>query len=106
MRGESGLSISRSLEAAVRVICRVCLVIQEVGEHIVKENLMPLLMEHFVTLPFETRKVLTYKYHIHILHVFAVILFRYSHAVLEPLTTLQDAASIFNNLCRHNYAGE
>lgn len=31
---------------------------QELGEHVVKENLAPLLLEHLSALPFEARKVI------------------------------------------------
>jgi hypothetical protein len=37
--------------------CPACPPPQELAEHIVKEGLMPLLMEHFCNLPFEARKV-------------------------------------------------
>ena len=44
----------------------------DLAEHVIKEGLMPLLLDHYTHLPFEARK---------------------------------DAASIFNNIARHNHGG-
>ena len=78
------------------------IIIQELATHIIREGMTPLLMDHFGALPFEGRKVSPASQAVGEEDVYFHV---FSNLFIIFLPT-QDAAQIFNNLCRHNLGGE